>query len=92
MAYAIVDSNGRPVAGASSFAIGHGSLEIEIATHDDFRRRGFASILGRRIVNHCLGAGLIPCWDAANEPSVDLAIKLGYALEGPYAAFSMAPA
>lgn len=91
VAYAVVDPSGRPVAGATSFAVGGGSLEVEIATHENFRRRGFARILGRRIVNHCLQAGLTPCWDAANTQSVDLAIKLGYVLEGSYTAFSLAP-
>lgn len=75
------------VAGASSAAIGGGKLEIEIQTHPQFRRRGYATAVAAALILYCLEHGLKPCWDAANEPSSALARKLGYHSTGKYNAY-----
>ncbi len=55
-------------------------FEIHIETLDspEYRRKGLATVVGARIVEYALENGLVPHWDAANEPSVYLAQKLGY--------------
>lgn len=79
-----------PVAGASSYAVCDGAIEIEIDTRPDFRRLGLAAACGARLVLECLGRGLYPGWDAHNEQSLALAEKLGYQLDRPYTAYWVA--
>ena len=84
-----VQHEGRFVAGCSSFAIGGGTLEIEIDTHPDFRRRGLARILGAAMILWCLENGLEPCWDAVNPMSSALACQLGFVSTGQYTAYRL---
>lgn len=76
-----------PVAGASSYAVCDGAIEIEIDTRPDFRRLGLAAACGARLILECLDRGLHPGWDAHNEQSLSLAEKLGYRLDHPYTAY-----
>jgi GNAT superfamily N-acetyltransferase len=78
---------GRPVAGASSYLIYDGGIEIEIDTKPDFRRRGLATACGARLILECLRRGLYPSWDAYDLRSLALAEKLGYRLDHPYAVY-----
>ena len=75
---------GTIVAGASSYAIFDGGIEIEIDTHPDFRQRGLATACGAALVLACLERGLYPSWDAHTPISLHLAEKLGYVSAGPY--------
>lgn len=75
---------GQIVAGASSYAIFDGGIEIEIDTHPDFRRRGLAAACGAALILACLDRGLYPSWDAHTSISLHLAEKLGYVSAGPY--------
>ena len=79
--------DGIPVAGASSYTIHDGGVEIEIDTRPDQRRKGLALSCGARLILDCLDRGLVPSWDAHNLPSVSLAEKLGYRLHAPYRAY-----
>ena len=79
--------DGIPVAGASSYTICDGGVEIEIDTRPDQRRKGLALSCGARLILDCLDRGLAPSWDAHNLPSVSLAEKLGYRLRTPYQAY-----
>jgi GNAT superfamily N-acetyltransferase len=79
--------DGRCIAGCSSYAISSRSIEFEIQTHPDYRRRGLALVTGSRMIEHCLDNGLEPCWDAAHEGSADLAEKLGFVDRRPYTAY-----
>lgn len=72
------------VAGASSYVIYHGGIEIQTDTRADMRRRGLAAACCARLILDCLQKGLSPSWDAANPASLKLAEKLGYALKAPY--------
>ncbi len=54
------------------------SLEIAIQTMDEYRGRGFATIVGAKLIEYCLLHHIEPHWDAANDLSVKLALKLGY--------------
>jgi GNAT superfamily N-acetyltransferase len=75
---------GELVAGASSYVIYKGGIEIQTDTREDMRRRGLASACCARLILDCLQKGLTPSWDAANPASLALAEKLGYALKAPY--------
>ncbi len=65
-------------------------FEIEVDTLDkpEYRRKGLATAVSAALIEHALLEGLIPIWDAANEPSKGLALKLGYSNPTPYDAFS----
>lgn len=69
---------GVPVAGAGSYSVYRGGIEIEIDTRPDHRRRGLAAACGAALILLCLERGLYPSWDAADLRSVALAEKLGY--------------
>lgn len=69
---------GIPVAGAGSYIVYRGGIEIEIDTREDHRRRGLATACGARLILECLDRGLYPSWDAIDLRSVSLAEKLGY--------------
>jgi GNAT superfamily N-acetyltransferase len=86
-----IEVDGRWVSGCSSFAISSHSLEFEIQTHPDFRRRGLATATAARMIEHCLDEGLEPCWDAHNEMSAGLAVKLGFSNPQPYIAYEVPP-
>lgn len=74
----VAASNEILAAGAATFAIGGGRVEIEIDTDERFRRRGLATALGAKMILECLDRGLEPCWDATNPESAALAEKLGF--------------
>lgn len=75
---------GKLVAGASSYAVYLGGIEIEIDTKPQFRQRGLATACGARLILECLARGLYPSWDAHDLRSVSLAEKLGYHMDCPY--------
>ncbi|NJM87328.1 MAG: GNAT family N-acetyltransferase [Hydrococcus sp. RU_2_2] len=49
---------GRFVSGASTAAVGGGKVEIDIQTHDRFRRRGLARAVAAALILYCLDRGL----------------------------------
>ena len=77
----------EPVAGAASYAVYRGGIEIEIDTREDFRRQGLAAACGAALVLRCLARGLYPSWDAHSRISVALAEKLGYVFDRPYTTY-----
>jgi len=78
---------GKLVAGASSYSIYRGGIEIEIDTKPEFRRQGLATTCGAKLILECLSRGLYPSWDAYDLRSVSLAEKLGYHLDRPYVVY-----
>lgn len=76
--------DGVPVAGAGSYCVYRGGIEIEIDTRADHRRRGLATACGARLILECLERGLYPSWDAIDLRSAALAEKLGYHRGEPY--------
>ncbi len=78
---------GRPAAGAASYCVYDGGIEIEIDTRPDCRRQGLAAACGARLILDCLDRGLYPGWDAHTEISLHLAQRLGYTLDRPYPAY-----
>lgn len=75
---------GVPVAGASSYTVYRGGIEIEIDTRADHRGKGLATACGAGLILACLDRGLYPSWDAIDLRSVHLAEKLGYRRGAPY--------
>lgn len=63
---------------ATSYTVARGSLELAIATHPEFRRRGLARAVAARLMVHALERGVVPHWNAANPVSQRLAVTLGY--------------
>jgi len=80
-------ADGELVAGASSYAVFTGGIEIEIDTREDYRRRGLAAACGAALMLRCFERGLYPSWDAANRASVSLSEKLGYLPDKPYVTY-----
>ena len=74
-------------AGISSYCSFDGGYELEINTHDDFRRKGLGIACAAKFILECLACGLYPNWDAANEGSLRMAQKLGYILDKEYVAY-----
>ncbi len=85
----ILLKDGEVVSGASSYSSYYGGIEIEIDTHEDYRRRGLASICGAKLILECLDRGWYPSWDAQNLGSVALAEKLGYHFDHAYTAYEI---
>lgn len=83
----VATQGGMPVAGAASYAVCDGAIEIEIDTRPDFRRMGLAAACGAKLILECRKRGLYPGWDAHDRRSLSLAEKLGYQLERPYTAY-----
>lgn len=65
------------------------SIEIEIDTREDFRRKGLAFICGAKLILECCKKGWYPSWDAQNLWSVALAEKLGYHFDHAYTAYEI---
>jgi GNAT superfamily N-acetyltransferase len=84
-----IEHEGHFISGCSSFAISPHSLEFEIQTHPDFRRRGLATAAAAAMIDYCIDAGLRPEWDAHNEMSAALAGKLGFTDPAPYTAYEI---
>lgn len=85
----VLEKDGEIVAGASSYTRYREGIEIEIDTHRDHRRRGYATVCAARIILEALERGLYPSWDAANLWSVGLAEKLGYHFAHEYTTYEI---
>lgn len=81
--YAVLHE-GKVVSAATSFSIFDNGIEIEIATHPQYKRKGLATITASALILDCLDSGQYPSWDGANSESVELAKKLGYIFEESY--------
>lgn len=87
LGFVVTAGGGLPVAGAASYAVCAGAIEIEIDTRPDYRRMGLASACGAKLILECLKGGIYPGWDAHDSRSVSLAQRLGYQLDRPYTAY-----
>ena len=74
---------------ASTFIPFVRDFEIQVDTMDSptYRRKGFATAACIALIEHGLKNGFVPCWDADNEVSVKLALKLGYTDPDSYKAY-----
>lgn len=67
---------------ATSYTIASGAIELAIATRPEHRRRGLATVTAASLAAACLQRGLVPQWNAANETSEHVAMRLGYRRAG----------
>lgn len=83
---AVICKGNLLVSGASSYSRYREGIEIEIDTHEEFRRQGLACICGAKLILECRKRNLYPSWDAHTKASVALAEKLGYRYSHAYMA------
>ena len=78
--FVVVAEDGDIAGAISTFGLGKGEAEIDIATHKDYRRQGLATLMGCAFVDHCLAHDLTPSWTAnyGNFGSTATARKLGF--------------
>lgn len=80
---------GQLVAGASTMTVYDGGTEIQIATKEEFQRRGLAIPCAAALLLECMNRQIRPCWDAATLISKHMALKLGYEYKGEYSTVHM---
>ena len=81
--------DGRLVSGISTQTVYDGGAELQLATHEEYRRCGLAVSCAAALVKECSEAGIRPHWDAANTISKRIALKLGYEYKGEYVAVKL---
>ena len=81
--YGLVYQN-KIVSAATSMAQSRKAIDIEIETVPGFRRQGLATVVGAKLIVHCLEQEIEPRWLAANAASEKLAVKLGYVRRESY--------
>lgn len=81
--------DGRIVSAATSMAVSRSSIDIEIETDENLRRKGLGSIVGARLVQYCIENNITPKWLAANEDSAKLASRLGFSRGKSYETFQI---
>jgi RimJ/RimL family protein N-acetyltransferase len=73
---------------ACAAATGHppfeNAFEIQVITDKKYRKKGLATVACAALIKYSLENDFKPHWDAANKPSVKLALKLGYTNPVPY--------
>ena len=81
-----IKHEGRLICAASCYSAYSRGVEVEIATHPDYRRKGLATAAGAAFIAECARRGLKAHWDAANTMSLKIAAKFGYTLKEEYTA------
>ncbi len=89
LAYCIKEGEKVVCVVAAAMPIFDDEYEIQVLTDDDpkYRRKGFATIASAALLKESLERGLTPHWDADNEISAKLALKLGFTEPKHYNAF-----
>ena len=83
--------DGAIVAGASTYTVCNSGIEIQVNTQEAHRGQGLATVLSARLILEAWERGLVAPWDAANETSAALAVKLGYTPAGTWTAWLLIP-
>ncbi|MHA1419722.1 MAG: GNAT family N-acetyltransferase [Candidatus Heimdallarchaeaceae archaeon] len=75
-----VKHGNNPISLASATLPHTNLLEVQVATVDkpEYRRKGFGTAVSIALVEYCLENNIEPHWEAANDTSVEMALKLGY--------------
>ena len=76
----------RIVSGASSYAVCSRGIEIQVNTHPEYQGKGLATAVCAALIGHVLDLGLDVKWDAGNDASIQLALRLGFSVTGSYEA------
>lgn len=72
---------GLAASGCVAYGAGGGMMEVQVKTRKEHRRQGLALACSAAFVLECLDKDRIPIWNATNQQSVELALKLGYVYE-----------
>lgn len=83
----------KVVSMASTFTPFINEFEVQVMTNDDsqYRRKGLATVVSAALIIYSLEHDLVPYWDAANEISVRLALRLGYSNPTTWDSFYVKP-
>ena len=84
---AVVRHEGKIVAAASSFLTHGKEVEMDISTDEGHRRKGLACACAAAMLKDCMERGITVHWDAQNEASRRLALRLGYEVGCEYDVF-----
>lgn len=76
--------DGQLVSGASTMTVYNEGFEVQVATREDYRGQGLALVASAALLLEGMQRGLRACWDADNEASLHVALKLGYEYMGEY--------
>jgi RimJ/RimL family protein N-acetyltransferase len=89
----ILDDKGRLASYAYTPFPFTDEFEIQVFTKNspEYRRKGLATVVCAALIEHGLDKKLVPHWDAANNSSVNLALKLGYSNPKAWEAFYFKP-
>jgi GNAT superfamily N-acetyltransferase len=74
----VVELDGRIVSVAGCFTCYSDGIDVQIDTHPDYRRRGFARAAATALIAEAIERGIEVHWDAMNDSSAALARQLGY--------------
>lgn len=82
--------NGKVISECSSIFSSHQFAEIDIATHENYKGQGLASIIASAFITYSLKNNKIPKWDCdvLNKASIKLAEKLGFVHPVEYSIFA----
>ena len=69
---------------ATTFAVCNKGIEIQINTRKKHRGKKLATVVAAQLLIHSLEKNLDPNWDAENQVSARLALKLGFTPQGTY--------
>lgn len=69
--------NQKIVSAATSMASSRNAIDVEIETRDNYRNKGLGTVVGAKLLLHCIQNDMVPKWLAANNDSERLAEKLG---------------
>lgn len=59
-------------------------IELNVITLPEYRNKGLAELVAAATITKAINHNLIPHWDAANERSARLAVRLGFKQTGSY--------
>lgn len=64
-------------------------MEVQVKTKKEYRRQGLALGCSAAFLLECLEKDIIPNWEATNQQSVELALKLGYIYDREYQVYRL---
>lgn len=85
----LLSYQGQPVAVIYGAACAGEHIELEVETHPEYRRQGFATGLSAHCLLECLANGLVPEWATSSSASVRLARSLGLKPAVEYPLYSL---
>lgn len=84
-----VTKDGKLVSGTSTMTVCDGGAEIQVATHPGFRKKGLAIPSAAAFILECFKRGINPNWDAPDEVSLHMALRLGFQYKSKYKSVRM---